>query len=255
VEARRQRCGVRHWQALLGGYSGYVPPSYAVVSALARALPDPRALELLVRTTGVRWIVVHRDELDRRDRRRWAEADDLLRVVAVRGAAVVVTPRAHRVADLEAALRSADRETTVLGTRGVPLAPSEQPATVTLDEPLEKIPFLDRAEPRVTVTNRGPAVWPAMGVQGEAHLVTLGYRWLDDSGRVLSGAADAGRLPWDVAPGETIRARVVVRPPGAKGATRLVVGLVQDDVWFATVARQCFAPNGAAAECPPSHLP
>src|SRR5262249_38180063 len=59
VEARRQRHSAAHWKPLLGGYSGYVPPSYAVVSALARALPDARALALLSRTTGVRWIVVH----------------------------------------------------------------------------------------------------------------------------------------------------------------------------------------------------
>jgi hypothetical protein len=249
VEARRQRYQVRHWRPLLGGYSGYVPPPYAVVSALARALPDPRALELLVRTTGVRWIVVHRAELARAARRRWAAADDIVRVVAVRGPDVVFTPRARAPVDLEAALLHAAPGTTILGAPRVPLAEPDRRATVELDEPLRAIPFLDRAEPRVRVTNRGSITWPAMSARRDPHLVTLAYRWLDSTGRVLSRNDDAGRLPWDPAPNETITARVVVRAPGAPGATRLDVGVTQDGGWLAGTASQCFTTRGAPSRC------
>jgi hypothetical protein len=251
VEARRQRYAIRHWRRLLGGYSGYVPPTYPVVSALARALPDPHALELLVRTTGVRWIVVHRDELDRGAHRRWARADDVLRAVAVFGDDVVLTPRARRVADLQQALLAPARDVTVLGTRLAVLGEDDRRAIVTLDEPLTTIPFLDRAEPLVHVTNRGTVTWPAMAAHPDAHLVTLGYRWLGADGRVIAASDDAGRLPWDPAPGEAIAARLVVRAPGARGATRLEVGVVQDGSWLGDAASQCFS-VGKPAPCVPA---
>jgi hypothetical protein len=248
VEARRQRYGVRHWHPLLGGYSGYVPPSYAVVSALARLLPDPHALELLVRTTGVRWIVVHRAELDRRDRRRWAGARDVVRVVAVRGPDVVFTPRAAAAADLQPVLLHSGHDATILGTPRAPLTDHDRHATVTLDEPLRRTPYLDRAEPIVDVTNRGTTTWPAMGTR-EPHLVTLAYRWLDADGRTLSGNDDAGRLPWDPAAGETVTARVVVRAP-TPGAARLEIGIVQDGQWLDGTTTQCFTTRGTPAPCP-----
>ncbi len=48
-----------HWQPLLNGRAGYEPPTYGPVMALALELPDPRALELLQRSTGLRYVVVH----------------------------------------------------------------------------------------------------------------------------------------------------------------------------------------------------
>ena len=48
-----------HWLPLVNGYSGYSPPEHAQLMDAARRLPDPEALALLVRATGLRWILLH----------------------------------------------------------------------------------------------------------------------------------------------------------------------------------------------------
>lgn len=67
----------RHWQPLLTGSSGYSPPTYRFVEALVRRLPDPAALALLVRMTGLRYVLVHEAALPRAEQRRWASAPGL----------------------------------------------------------------------------------------------------------------------------------------------------------------------------------
>jgi hypothetical protein len=248
VEARRLRLSARHWQPLLGGYSGYAPPSYAPVSALARALPDARALRLLQRTTGVRWIVLHRAELGRDAKRRWRAARADMRPVAVLGADVVVAPRERVLPDLTAALLR-DDAVTPLGTPRTPLAAADRRVTVTLEAALPRVPWLTRTELAVRVTNSGGAPWPGMGGRARG-LVTLAYRWLADDGRAIDERTDAGRLPWDVAPGESVVGRLVVRAPAGSGAARLVVGVAQDGAWLDGTTSLCFGPTGGPIACP-----
>ena len=125
---------------------------------------------------------------------------------------------------------------------------------IAMDAPMRAIPWLDRVELPVHVTNRGAAPWPAMGA-GSRHLVTLGYRWLDATGRVLAASEDAGRLPWDVAADETVPAHIVIRAPGTRGATVLAVGAVQDGAWFEGTVTACFAPSGTSRACPTTRNP
>jgi hypothetical protein len=80
--------------------------------------------------------------------------------------------------------------------------------------------------------------------------VTLAARWLDQRGRERPGRRTVLHLPWDVAPGETVRARPVLSPPQGGGARMLVVGVVQDGVWFDGVATRCFTHVGAGIPCP-----
>src|SRR6185436_9208169 len=121
VEARRMYRSIVHWQPLLGGYSGYTPPSYAAVSSLVQTLPDPRAAHLLARTTGLRWIVLHRDELDHDARRAWRRGHSAYVVVARFGRDVVLRVRASSPADLVEAFVADDRRVTPLGTTRSPV--------------------------------------------------------------------------------------------------------------------------------------
>jgi CheY-like chemotaxis protein len=89
IEARRTYLAIYHGHPLLNGYAGYTPPSYAAVSALARAAPDADAFRRLARDTGVRWILVHRDEMTAAARRRWRERPGWVRPVARYGADVL----------------------------------------------------------------------------------------------------------------------------------------------------------------------
>jgi hypothetical protein len=93
IEARRMYLSVYHWHRLLNGYSGHTPPSYPAMASLARRLPNFDALGTLRQRAGLRYILLHRDELSRFDRRRWRRLRHLYRTVAVFGRDVVLVPR------------------------------------------------------------------------------------------------------------------------------------------------------------------
>jgi hypothetical protein len=81
-------------------------------------------------------------------------------------------------------------------------------------------------------------------------LVTLGYRWRDAAAGVVS-RPDAGRVLWDLAPGEQVVGRVVVAPPPRDlHPARLEIGLVQDGRWFDDPIVRCFDASGAGIGCP-----
>lgn len=250
VEAARMRASVGHWQPLLGGYGGYAPSTYPAVSALVRLLPDARALAMLVRTTGLRWVVVHRAELRGAERRRWARDRGGLQAVAVLGPDVVLVPRERATADLEPAFVG-HRDATALGTPLASVAPDAHRAEVVFDPPPAHGPLLLTYDVAVRVTNRGAATWPALA-RRSAHVVTLAARWLDAQGRVRPAPATFPHLPWDVASAETIRARPLLASPQGRPPRALVVGVAQDGVWFEGVALRCFDALGAGAPCPPA---
>lgn len=63
-----------HWRPLLNGYSSYWPEGFVARMDLAEELPSRTALATLVRTTGVRTILVHLLGYDADRRRRWGRA-------------------------------------------------------------------------------------------------------------------------------------------------------------------------------------
>lgn len=92
-EVHRQYLSIWHWQPLVNGYSGFVPASYGAISATARALPAPAAVADLVRDTGLRWVLVHRDQLTRLEHGAWRPPHPRLDVAAVFGRDVLFTVR------------------------------------------------------------------------------------------------------------------------------------------------------------------
>jgi hypothetical protein len=69
--------GTAHWYPLLNGTSAYDPPSYAEVKRLAKALPNPVALQVLAQATGVRDVIVHQQRLTREQRELWRSPEGL----------------------------------------------------------------------------------------------------------------------------------------------------------------------------------
>lgn len=61
----------RHWRPILNGYTGHPPREYEDRRRGAYALPRSDALDELVRTTGLRWIIVHRALLTESEREAW----------------------------------------------------------------------------------------------------------------------------------------------------------------------------------------
>lgn len=220
-----------HWHPLLNGYSGYWPPSYTPVVALSRSLPNEKATEILARTTGLRYVVVHLSRLSEAQQSRWVHPAGL-QLVGNFGQDLLFRVPSVLPADLLPALIDfSSRSSTVLGTPLLPLSESGRRATLALaaTPPASASPGAS-IEVEVIVTNWSDAAWPALASVGE-HLVTLAYRWEDVTGRVVIENSAAARLPYDLAPGESVRAAISPVAP-APGPMRLVIGVAQDALWF-----------------------
>lgn len=72
---------VYHWQPLINGYSGYIPPTARRCDQLARQLPDPEPLDALA-ALGLKYVVVHEDKLPATALERWQPAPKGLRLAA-----------------------------------------------------------------------------------------------------------------------------------------------------------------------------
>jgi hypothetical protein len=236
-----------HWHPLLNGYSGYWPPTYFPVLALARVLPDPRATQVLVRMTGVRYFVVHLARLSPAQRERW-EAAPGLRRVGTYGSDVLFEVEERSQPDLLAdVLDWGPRSRTLLGTALTSVLPARAAqAELALVVPAGATAVAGGSfDVEVLVTNRSSATWPALALWDD-HLVMVGFQWQDETGEVIVSQPAGARLPYDLRPGESVRVPLVARPP-RPGTLRLVVALSQDGVWFPDVVMSEFRvlPPGA----------
>jgi hypothetical protein len=222
---------VFHWQQLLNGRTGYPPPSYRPLMALARALPDPRALQLLQRSAGLRYVVVHFKQLELGEWSRWASAPGL-RKVGRFGDAVLFEVTERLPADLVGALLDDEPEASVLGAPLEALPAAERRGSLRVTRPPGEAAAGVPLRLDLVVASSSPTMtWPAFS-PADRDRVRLGYRWRDDGGRVVGEDIDADRLPYDLAPGESVRvgAAVPVRLP--PGVYDLTVGVTQGQDWF-----------------------
>jgi hypothetical protein len=63
-----------HWKPILNGHSGYFPPGYDLLRRVAQELPSPAGVLRLHALSGVRFLLVHEEELLPGARRAWADA-------------------------------------------------------------------------------------------------------------------------------------------------------------------------------------
>ncbi len=230
-----------HRHALLNGYTGYRPPTYLLLMSLSRALPDPRALELLQRLTGLRYLVLHTGSLSEVDRAPWRQPVNAESVKSY-GTDVLVEMAPHD-ADLQAAMMSnSGEDVTVLGTPLRRLDEAARAASIVLTpgQPLadrdgdeEVVAKHVRMLVRVEVENQSDATWPALALEPEM-VVHWVYRWqeLYAAGWKPVGGERRVRLAYDLAPGErsTSTLRVLLPPYG--GRFKLQIGLEQEGRWF-----------------------
>jgi hypothetical protein len=195
--------GACHWLPMVGGYSAYPPRLSELVGDLGRGLPDDRALQDLVDTVDVGWIVVHLDELSPQARPRWDGSlpPGLERAGRFGAALVLRVTRAAGPGDRRARLFST-RET--LG--GVALEPlgATCAGALAFEGPLPRLRAGREVRLELTVTNRDDRAWPGFGLIPR-HLLHL---------RTCVGAAGVPcrTPPWplgvDVPPGATRTVRV-----------------------------------------------
>jgi hypothetical protein len=235
VESDYMLYSTLHWNPLLNGYSGYRPQSYDVTMTLARVLPGPTATELLARTTGLRYVIVHLAAMPPEERARWSDFGPL-QPAGRFGTDLLLTVPSTWADDLRDGLIDfRPRTKTLLGTPLQPLPKSGQQAEISLGGSIPRSMFAGLSgRIEVLVRNRSPMPWPALVSVGD-HIVTLACRWEDESGHVIDQAPAAARLPYDLQPGESVRAAITIQAP-PPGKRRLVVGLSQDGRWFPDTA-------------------
>ena len=210
-----------HWKPLINGYSGYEPPSAALLNAAIRRLPEPRALAFLMEIVDLRWIVLHRDRLIGHEATAWQDRTPAgLNVVARFGDDVVY--EVQRPAGVQPtglrpfARRSVDPLAT--GCLEGRILSVDAPPVVGMTAFV--VPMTVRFQ------NQSDCLWPAVGLF-ESGLVGLRYRWTDPEGRELP-PGPFSRLIEDVPAGDIREAPVVVIPPfGAPGRWRLEISLEQ----------------------------
>lgn len=92
-EGHRRPCertyfSTMHWQPMVDGYSGYIPPFYEELRWRWRNLPSIQTLSD-ARQLGVRYVILHRDQLSKREHSVWRrlapESLDWMRRVATFG--------------------------------------------------------------------------------------------------------------------------------------------------------------------------
>jgi hypothetical protein len=79
-----------HWQPLVNGFTGYPAPESSAARATARRLPDPAALQWLRAATNLRWVVVHRAQLDPAAQGAWSAVESRWHKAAEFGGDVVL---------------------------------------------------------------------------------------------------------------------------------------------------------------------
>jgi hypothetical protein len=72
-QTRAMYRSILHRRPILNGYNGYWPADFPRRMQLAHRLPDPDALEQLVRETGLSNVLVDLDAVDRDARRTWLD--------------------------------------------------------------------------------------------------------------------------------------------------------------------------------------
>jgi hypothetical protein len=98
-ESRYMYFSTYHWLPIINGFTGHPAPESTAARRLARRLPDRAVAEKLRNSLGLRWIVLHRDELSPESLRRW-QLDDSLgwHAAAEFGGDVVLDLAARRTA-------------------------------------------------------------------------------------------------------------------------------------------------------------
>ena len=220
-----------HWLPLLNGYTAYPPPSHAVLMRVARALPDPKALDTLVGLVDVRWILVHRDLLWGPERRGWRALPGL-EVAAEFGGDVVFRVVQRPSADHRGALLRPEPGRTVGGV-----------STASLPAEARRARLSAAYLPRVLVPGRGGGA--AVRIENASATPWPGLAAADDGLVMLLAAWDGAarnpqriRLPRDLGPGEAVTVPFTLRLPLGPGEHRLRLWLVQapDDAFPETTA-------------------
>lgn len=205
-----------HWHTTPDGYSGYIPARHGDFTREMAALPEPRALALL-QGLGVRYLLLHEDDLDEATLARW---------------------RAPLPAALREVARFGDERVLELAPYAHPDLPNESLPLTTLP------PDQELLVPLVLTSPSGPYV----PVAGEPLLVEAHWRTAD--GR--DERRQAVRVPWPLIVEEVAVLALPLRTPPSGDWTLTLSGTYPEGRGFVLEQPLQIVPEAAA---PPPLLP
>lgn len=240
-----------HWLPLVDGYTGHQPAHRLLLVSLVRALPGREALADLVDLTHLRWILLRPAAIwpESAPRRPFEDAlralPDVGRSWDFDGWTLLEVVRRPGHADWFASVASGPkRDTTVLGTPLAALPSGADVGVIETDRPLPStFPTKQLLPVHLAIRNDGTATWPVSRAPSPGLILDIiGSSTVPREKTVALRAAWSAledppeppterlvRLRRDVAPGETLRQKVILVSPSAPGRYRLELSLVQVD--------------------------
>ena len=214
-----------HLQPQLTGRSGYVPPSYELLMAFARRLPDARALDGLMSLSGVGWVVTHGAQTE-----AWGQPTSRLELVTT-----LDGDRIYRVGrtdgprwedELVARLRGIRETATFAGTPLVPLTPHALDNEVAAFGAPSRLKVGGTGMVTVVTRNVGERTWPGVALDTD-RIVVLRLVWRDEHGRRVPPSIPPIRALSDTPPGAVASFQATIPAPVVAGPHRLSARLAQ----------------------------
>ena len=214
-----------HLHPLLNGRSGYVPPSYELLMAYARRLPDARALDGLASLSGVGWVVTHGTQTE-----AWGLAPPRLELAATLG-----DDRIYRVADgdgprwepeLVARLNGKPEAETFAGTPLAALTPHALDNEVAAFGAPTRLKAGGTGMVTIVTRNVGKQTWPGVALD-DGRVVVLRLVWRDEHGRRVPPAIPPIRGLADTPPGAVASFQATIPAPLIAGPHLLGARLAQ----------------------------
>lgn len=161
--SERMVLSTTHWLPMVDGYSGYTPQTDDYLQAIARYLPDEGALQHLVDTADIGWIIVHTSEMAPEDAARWlGPLPEGLKLVGRYGSDLLFVVRRRMLFNHRALLVSTDQ---TLDGRPRELVRAPCPGDIrVMDDPSTPWKRGKLTPLTVQIDNHGTQTWPAAGV-------------------------------------------------------------------------------------------
>jgi hypothetical protein len=219
-----------HRRPLVNGYTGYAPPSHALLRRIGARLPEREAIELFGRLAGARWFVVDHAADRPRDTARWQQhrasglvelrfGDATHRIYELRSSAAAEA--GSGIASLRAPTPG---PTTLAGLPRTALSLAADAGRLSVRTPPQHSAGIHNPL-QVRISNDSTATWPGLDVHREG-LVLLRVTWRaagDDTPLETRSLA----FDRDLAPGESAAARLELAAPLRDGPHDLCLDLVQ----------------------------
>ncbi len=210
-----------HWLPIVVGFTGFYPPYYyAFMRPLMNQLPQAEALSLVVRCTGVRWVVLPTPPGSRRA--AWSKTPGV-RLRDDFGTHVLFEIEHPAIDACPARLFS--RETTVEGT---PLdGPVELSGKISVSGIPAELAARDESPVSIALHNTSGTPWPCTGALSYGR-VELQMQWMFPEARTPEPPQRL-LVPRDVGPDETVTFGAWLVHPRSVGMHHLRIAVRQGD--------------------------